>query len=247
LVVAPHPDDESLGCGALIARCVDARQPVHLLFLTDGERALSRFIDPSELAPIRRREACTAATALGLDETRDVTFAGFPDDHLGDRPEAVTDAIAAAVDGAGPGVTVCVTDRRDPHSDHRAAALATARACRRSDTVQRLFEYPIWSLEVWPIVPGRMRGDRRFWMSTARARGGLEWVRHTDHVVDVTLYRSRKAAAISAHRSQLGLLEDAATWPTLDGVRDGAFMSWLREGPELFRAVPLGESPDGVR
>src|SRR5262245_24685447 len=36
LVLAPHPDDESLGCGGLIAACQAQGHPVHVLVLTDG-------------------------------------------------------------------------------------------------------------------------------------------------------------------------------------------------------------------
>ena len=68
LVLAPHPDDESLGCGGLIAESCARGRDVHVAILTDGTG--SHPSSPSYPAPrlraLRQREALAAVEALGL-------------------------------------------------------------------------------------------------------------------------------------------------------------------------------------
>ena len=66
LVVAPHPDDETLGCGGSIAARAANGQRVVVAILTDGEAAATmRASAPDELAALRREEALLAASRLG--------------------------------------------------------------------------------------------------------------------------------------------------------------------------------------
>jgi len=92
VVVAPHPDDEVLGAGGLVARLVRRRQPVDVVFLTSGDgyleaAGLAAETCPQdawalrELAVVRQGEARTAATRLGLDPAH-LHFLGFPDGDL---------------------------------------------------------------------------------------------------------------------------------------------------------------------
>lgn len=84
LVVAAHPDDEILGCGATMARIVADGGEVQTVFLADGES--SRF-QPSEIeSPLvrgkienRQANAVRAAAVLG---TREPKFYEFPDNQL---------------------------------------------------------------------------------------------------------------------------------------------------------------------
>ena len=70
LVLAPHPDDESLGCGGLIAEHHARGHDVHVLVLTDGtgSHPHSREYPPTRLAALRMGEARDAIRALGLKE-----------------------------------------------------------------------------------------------------------------------------------------------------------------------------------
>jgi hypothetical protein len=72
LVLAPHPDDESLGCGGLIARCcIESRPPV-VVILTDGSGSHpgSQDYPPQKLAALREQEVARATQALGLPTER---------------------------------------------------------------------------------------------------------------------------------------------------------------------------------
>ena len=68
LILAPHPDDESLGCGGLIAACVAAGRPPLVAVLTDGagSHPNSRTYPPDRLRAVRAQEVRTAVGMLGL-------------------------------------------------------------------------------------------------------------------------------------------------------------------------------------
>jgi LmbE family N-acetylglucosaminyl deacetylase len=92
LLLAPHPDDETLCCAGLIQQAIFARATVHVVWVTPGDgfeldgALLSRRLDPTgaammQLARTRVREARTAATVLGL-RTDQTSFLGYPDGGL---------------------------------------------------------------------------------------------------------------------------------------------------------------------
>jgi LmbE family N-acetylglucosaminyl deacetylase len=92
LVFAPHPDDEVLGAGGLVARQAAAGQPVRIVFFTNGDAYREAIAgtdahhpphrnDYLALGRRRQHEALTAARRLGLRPTA-VRFLGYPDDGL---------------------------------------------------------------------------------------------------------------------------------------------------------------------
>ena len=83
LVLAPHQDDETLGCGGMIRIRRDEGAVVHVAFLTDGMTSGAG----EELVGVRRNEAESAMALLGVDGSQ-VTFLGFPDGAL--RPQAAS-------------------------------------------------------------------------------------------------------------------------------------------------------------
>lgn len=148
VIFAPHADDETFGCGGLIARKVAAGATVRIVFLTDG--GWNRDHCPklrAEFVATRQGEALAAAQCLGVPPSN-VDFLSFRDNWLErlpaqDRARAV-ERIAEILKEAAPD-EVFVTHRADRNPDHEAAyrlvldGLAAARAC------VRLFEYPIWA------------------------------------------------------------------------------------------------------
>src|SRR5689334_16054551 len=72
IVLAPHLDDESLGCGGLIAECVASGRPPTILFLTDGTGSHPGSVEfPSgRLRTLRQQEAIAAGRALGVSADR---------------------------------------------------------------------------------------------------------------------------------------------------------------------------------
>ncbi len=191
-VLAPHPDDESLGCGGIIAAACAAGHPPEVLILTDGAASHggSRAWPPPAVAILRAREVAAATQALGLPPHR-LHRLGLPDgaapqDELGISRAA--DAVAERVAGCD---TLLVTWRHDPHCDHQSAYRIARRAAQRLGA--RLLEYPVWG---WTLPPDTSRAEPEW-------RG---WR------VDIAGQLAAKRRAIAAHRSQLGqVIQDDPT------------------------------------
>jgi LmbE family N-acetylglucosaminyl deacetylase len=143
LVIAPHPDDEVIGAGALIQRVVQNGGEVRVVFLTDGERNSwpqryryrKWFItdaDREQWGATRRTEALSSLETLGLHPA-DVVFLHWPDQKLSRLARrGNTDAIEALrseVSSFRPSLMV-VSSAQDLHADHRAAAWFAHHAMR---------------------------------------------------------------------------------------------------------------------
>jgi len=191
IVIAPHPDDESLACGGLIA---DARRQAvrgKVVIVSDGagSHPNSKAYPPDRLRSLREEEARQAGAELGL-RPDEMLFLGLPDrfvPHEGEEAERAIGVIADCVREIGAG-SLFVSWRHDPHCDHEAS-YRIARAVQRRVGKVRLFEYVVWghtlppSTEVDPVRSGfRIRID------------------HEAH--------EKKRRAIAAHRSQTTHLID---------------------------------------
>ncbi|QMW03956.1 PIG-L deacetylase family protein [Spirosoma foliorum] len=152
LVVAPHPDDESLGCGGTIAQLRQLNYAVHAVFVSDGTMSHphSKAYPAERLRNLRESEAREALHILGVApdtctflrhrdrQVPTVGVAGFS--------EAVTQLVTL-IDQLKPS-TVFVPWRRDPHPDHRASWQIVQEALRQLATKPRLLEYLIWLWEL---------------------------------------------------------------------------------------------------
>ncbi len=191
LVLAPHPDDESLGCGGLIAEACASGRPPAVAVLTDGAMShpSSRSHPPSRLRALPRAEARAAIAALGLGSER-LHFLDVPDGrapHGGPGVEAAAARIADLARAYKAG-TILATWEHDPHADH-AAAQAIARAAARL-VGARVVSYPVWGWALprrAPLPVGSVAGAR----------------------LDIARHLPAKRRAIAAHESQhSGLIAD---------------------------------------
>ena len=89
LILAPHADDESLGCGGLIAQACAAGETVYVAILTDGtgSHPNSKAFPPAQLKALREQETADAVATLGLQSDR-LSFLEYKDAStpLGGRP-----------------------------------------------------------------------------------------------------------------------------------------------------------------
>jgi LmbE family N-acetylglucosaminyl deacetylase len=194
LVVAPHPDDETLGCGAAILRKVAAGTPVTVAVVTDGSRShRSEYLPPDKLAALRRLEMAAAASRLGLAPDA-VRWGGFIDGTVAEHEDAVVDLLVDLLAELKPN-EVYATSADETHSDHAAVGRAARRAVRSANDRSRLLEYPVWLWNSWPL----RRGDRCG--SAATAAGRLLTRRLVRVRSDAFL--DGKMHALQAHNSQL--------------------------------------------
>ena len=162
IVIAPHPDDESLACGGLIADA--CRQGVRgkVVIVSDGagSHPKSSAYPPDRLASLREGEARQAGSELGL-KPEEMLFLGLPDRFVPCEGEGAERAIGIIADCAGEigAGSLFVSWRHDPHCDHEASYRIAREVQRRVGKV-RLFEYVVWghtlppSTEVDPIQSG---------------------------------------------------------------------------------------------
>lgn len=88
LILAPHPDDEALGCGGLIARLCAEGKPPRVVIMTGGGGSLRGHSDMPENEVIEARRKLTIASARELGLPREnINFLDFIDGHISDRPE----------------------------------------------------------------------------------------------------------------------------------------------------------------
>ncbi len=122
LVLSPHPDDESIGCGGTLRGHVLDGDLVNVVFLTSGE-AGGHGTPPDETARIREAEAHAASRILGLQQ---IDFWREPDGKLR-ATEQLVDRLRAKLQEVQPDV-VYVTHDREMLGDHSAAARLLRRA-----------------------------------------------------------------------------------------------------------------------
>jgi LmbE family N-acetylglucosaminyl deacetylase len=185
VVVAPHPDDESLGLGGLLAAARSEGVGTTVVFLTDGEASHvgSPTYPPSRLAQLRRTEAIGALAALGIPAAA-AHFFGLGDSRLSSLDRAQFLATVQRLAAILPDVPtlLCVTADTDPHSDHRAAAGIVRHVPARETTT--VMHYPVWT---WTVAESDLPD---------RAPAGVR--------VDVRDFLRAKRRAVAAHQSQQG-------------------------------------------
>lgn len=186
VVVAPHPDDEVLSVGGLLAQLARSGTPVQVVAVTDGtasHRGSSEW--PVErLARERPRESRTALRCLGIES--DPIRLGLPDGGLRERHEQLADQLLGLM---RPSDVVFTTWRRDGHPDHEATGHASMFAAARIGA--RLVEVPVWG---W------------HWAAPGDSRVPWHWARRLLLDADAVACKRR---ALQAFASQL--LPDAST------------------------------------
>ncbi|EGG77172.1 LmbE family protein [Gluconacetobacter sp. SXCC-1] len=198
MILAPHPDDESLGCGGLIAACCAAGRPPLVVVMTDGVASHPHSSDwpATRLRMQRQGETLRAVACLGLAAQR-VVFLNLPDTavpHEGRLFTRVVTTLAGLARRHGC-ATVLAPWWADPHCDHEATWKTGVALCQQGGFA--LWAYPVWG---WLLAPDREMDE-----------GAPHGVR-----LDITACRAAKAQAVRMHESQYGgLITDDPTGFTL--------------------------------
>jgi LmbE family N-acetylglucosaminyl deacetylase len=200
VVVAPHPDDEILCCGGLLAMQSARGGRVLLVGVTDGEKSHAEVpgMDHAALAVQRAAERLEGARRLGLDGD-DVVTLHLPDAALAAHAHRLVTRLELLLT---PADLVVSPWRHDGHPDHDACGLAAARACALVGC--RHLEAPVW---LWN------------WACPGDAR--VPWQRIVALKLSPSAHAA-KQAALSAHASQLNP-RSATVGPVLgDAICNGA-------------------------
>lgn len=145
LVLAAHPDDETLGCGATLARLAAEGHEVHIGLLSEGAAKAG-----GPTGPERREQARHAAKVLGAAE---VMVGGFPANRFDTGPFAdLVAAVEAIVARVEPEV-VYTHHAGDLHVDHALAARAALTATRSApgSKVRRVLAFQVPASGDWAL------------------------------------------------------------------------------------------------
>lgn len=135
LIVAPHPDDESIGCGGVMLKY--GRQ-CELLLLTDGRRghAPGVPIDEEQLVQQRAEELRCAAAIAGIKQ---VHMLGIPDGTLRQNEDRVSTFDITPYD------CLFVPNHLERHPDHAPVLKIIQKMCRKQHASAQIYEYEVWS------------------------------------------------------------------------------------------------------
>jgi LmbE family N-acetylglucosaminyl deacetylase len=228
LVVAPHSDDETLGCGGTIALLAPSRA-VHVVYATDGRLSPSgpdgkAAPDADALPAIRRAEAEAAMARLGVAADR-LHFLDLPDGQLRAHAAMLEGRLAELLRTLRP-QTVLTPFRHDQHPDHLAVRRATVAAIAAAGTGTgevTLLEYFVYFR--YPLL----------------AEGDIRRVVAAGHLVEIDIepVRVDKRAALDAYTSQVARYFPWQTRPVLTE----AVVAEHASGPEWFVHAAADMSP----
>src|SRR5262245_32021392 len=143
MVIAPHPDDESIGCGGMIRLHLERGDTVGVVFLTSGERGIQGTIIESARA-VREAEAAEALEILGVKK---MDFIRLPDLRVTKHLDEGARRLAPLLEADRPGI-VYLPHPHEAHPDHEAALPLVRRASRLlvdGRPVVELRGYEVWT------------------------------------------------------------------------------------------------------
>jgi len=141
LVVAPHPDDETIGAGGTIARLARGGAEVHVVVVTDGEATVGSPYGAAETARRRRAEVASACRRLGAHPPLSL---GLPDGRVFEHLDQLVSLLRHQLSSLTPQV-VLTPWPLERHPDHRACTAALARA--------QPTEAELWGYEAHTPIP----------------------------------------------------------------------------------------------
>jgi LmbE family N-acetylglucosaminyl deacetylase len=196
LIVTAHPDDVDFGAAGTIAGWTDAGIEVVYCIVTDGAAGGSDpSVSRSQMATVRQAEQLAAAKCVGVS---DVRFLGYPDGQL-EPTLALRKDLTRMIRQVKPDRLVSQSPERNynrlpvSHPDHRAAGSAALDAVYPD--ARNPFAFPDLAadegLQAWTV--------REVWIAGSP---------NPAHFVDITDNFSRKVAALRAHESQTGHMDN---------------------------------------
>lgn len=211
LVLAPHPDDETLGCGGAIRLYAESKKDIKVVFLTSGDKAdpshrLSQqaFQKPhiTDYSLMREREAEKALHILGV---ADYEFLRFPDRGLAAHRAEAGELLLKIADGFRPDI-VYSPSMIELNPDHRTAAglaIELQKAMRPADNDGTPFSLIFYEVTT-PLRPNLL--------------------------VDVTPVYEKKKKALKEYRSQLKLTDYLGHIVALNEMRTLTISSVRKRG-----------------
>jgi LmbE family N-acetylglucosaminyl deacetylase len=215
LVLAPHMDDEVIGCGGTLARHVACGADVTVIFLTDGRQGGAvaqpvRALESPDLGGTRKQEARSALRELGVDK---IVFFDAADGTLMDTVAGLAHKLREQLQELKPSI-VYLPFFLEEHPDHRAASQLLLGAMDGVDLTFQCFGYEVWT----PLFPNCFVN------------------------IDDTIERKRRS--LDHYQSQLAEADYMHTAVGLNAYRSGALLGGTCRFAEAFCALPVADYLD---
>jgi len=206
IVFAPHPDDETFGCGGTIAKRISEGYDVLIVVMTDGRYSFLKVLGidsdptPEELKEIRKEEVKRATRILGVPE-ENLIFVDFIDDTLEDNEKEAENKVFGILSENRP-TEVFLPYKRDGHPDHRVTYRIVKSSIKKLGTPAKMYQYSILHkyAQFGPIIDAL-----------------LNLLRYNSIVYeDITQFLSIKEAAIKQFESELRVISSKQQIPITD-------------------------------
>lgn len=184
LVIAPHPDDDLIGCGGSVIKHLEVGHSITIVYLTSGEAGGT--LPAEKLGKLREMEALKSTKSIGI-APGSLHFLRQPDGHL-TVTKPLVNQIAALIRTVTPEI-VYLPHAHDAHPDHRAAHKLGTEAIELASLGQRWHPGTVLAYEVWTPI------------------------RKPGYIEEITDVFNKKLAALEFHKSQFEILayDDLAT------------------------------------
>jgi len=145
LILAPHPDDETLGCGGVIAIKSRLGYEINIAVLTDGSRlfeekfGLNTTPAPQEVSDLRKKETERTVKLLGGDPAK-IRYLDYTDGSLQDKTDEGAEKIRDLLNDLNP-EQVYIPNQYEAHQDHLATHVIGQKAFELVDNNPELYEY----------------------------------------------------------------------------------------------------------
>jgi len=219
VVFAPHPDDETFGCGGTIAKKVSEGFNVVIVIMTDGRNLFKNTLNieddppPDEVKEIRRREVLNATKILGVP-VENVLFLDFVDGYLGDYEAEAENRVYEILSRYHP-VEMYVPFKNDGHPDHQVTNRVVRRCVEKLYLKSEMYEYCIMHkfARVGPLF-------ERF----------LSFFRRNVTKVNVSQFIKIKEMAIREFKSEFSIISNRQRKPIEDKID-----KYLKKNELFFR------------
>lgn len=207
IVFAPHPDDETLGCGGIICKKISEGYEVFIFILTDGRHAFSEVLgiysdpNPEEVKQIRREEVIRAAKILGVP-SKNLFFLDFEDGKLGECEKEAEERIIELLRKNLP-IEVYFPFIRDYHPDHQATNRIVRRCVQKLGLMSTGYQYSI---------------GHKYSRIGPKIERLLDFLKKNVIEVDISEYLDLKHKAIEEFKSEIYIVSSGQKKPIADKI-----------------------------
>ena len=207
IIFAPHPDDETWGCGGTIAKKIEEGYEVLIVVMTDGRHAFTKMLGiycdptPEELKEIRKEETIRAAAILGVPRKK-LTFLEFEDGKLEENEEIAEERVVKILEEINV-EEVYFPYEKDYHPDHQAANRIVRNAIRKLGISPMKYQYSIVHKHgrIGPIIDAV-----------------LDLFKHCIVRVDISEFLSLKSRALQEMKSEVSIISPKQKEPLLNDM-----------------------------